>query len=571
MRDGLARIRISAAATGAVARRAAMAIALLTLAVPAPAARVDPLIEALRARVEALRAGGDPQIGAGSAAARALIASLYERRGFAPLWTEPARMASLAAAIGASATHGLDPNDYHAARLSAPPAPQADEAERVRAIAQRDLVATDAFVRLAYHLYFGKADPRAIASGWNFSRTLDGVDPVAALSDLLAAPDVATALEALAPRLRAYRDLRDALAQLRAVERAGGWPAVAPGPKLEVGATGPRVAQLRARLRASGDLAEDGAGDVFDAALQAAVRRFQSRHGLEADGVVGRATVAALNVGVTERIAQVRANLERLRWVARDLTGDYLLVDIAGFTAQLWLAGAPVWSARVIVGRPYRRTPEFRARMKYLVLNPEWNVPPTILREDVLPKVLADPAYLDRHAMRVVDATGRRVDPAAIDWAAYRANPRAFPYQIVQAPGGDNPLGAIKFMFPNEHLVYLHDTPARELFERATRAFSSGCIRVERPLELARLLLDDPLRWSEDKLREAIATGRTQTVPVRHAVPVMLLYFTATVGADGTLHFRPDLYGRDQPILAALAAPFRFAPLDAGRRGRTDG
>lgn len=561
-REGSARFRMSAAARGA-----AVGIAVLALALPAPAAAADPLVEALRARVEALRAGSDPQIGAGSAAARALIASVYERRGFAPLWTEPARMASLAAAIGASAAHGLDPNDYHAARLWAPPVPQADEAGRVRAVAQRDVLATDAFVRLAYHLYFGKADPRSIASGWNFARTLDGVDPATALSDLLAAPDAAAALEGVAPRLRAYRDLRDALTQLRAVERAGGWPAVAPGPKLEIGASGPRVAQLRARLRAGGDLADDGADGVFDAALEAAVRRFQSRHGLEADGVVGRATLAALNVGVAERIAQVRANLERLRWVARELTGDYLLVDIAGFTARLWLAGAPVWSARVVVGRPYRRTPEFRAQMKYLVLNPEWTVPPTILREDVLPKVIADPAYLDRHAMRVLDATGRRVDPAAIDWASYRTSPRAFPYQIVQAPGGDNPLGAIKFMFPNEYLVYLHDTPARELFERATRAFSSGCIRVERPLALARLLLDDPLRWSEEKLREAIATGRTQTIPVRHTVPVMLLYFTATVDAGGVLHFRPDLYGRDKAIVAALAAPFRFAPLDAGRRG----
>ena len=552
----------------ALAWRTTVALALLALVAPAPVAAGDPLIEALRARVESLRAGADPQIGAGSAAARALIASLYERRGFSPLWTEPARMASLATAIAASATHGLDPNDYHAARLSAPVAPHANESERVRAVAQRDLLATDAFVRLAYHLYFGKADPRTISSGWNFARTLDGVDPVTALGELIAAPDAAAALEGLAPRLPAYRDLRNALVQLRAIERGGGWPQVAPGPKLEVGSTGPRVAQLRARLRAGGDLAEDGAAEVFDAALEAAVRRFQSRHGLEADGVVGRATLAALNVGVAERIAQVRANLERLRWVARELAGDYLLVDIAGFRAQLWLSGAPVWSARVVVGRPYRRTPEFRARMKYLVINPEWNVPPTILREDVLPKVIADPAYLERHNMRVLDASGRVVDAATIDWASYRANPRAFPYQIVQAPGGDNPLGAIKFMFPNEHSVYLHDTPSRELFERTTRAFSSGCIRVERPLELARLLLDDPVRWSEEKLREAIASGRTQTVPVRHTVPVMLLYFTATVDADGTLHFRPDLYGRDRAIIAALAAPFRFAPVDGAQRGR---
>ncbi|MDL1862985.1 hypothetical protein FBR04_18450 [Betaproteobacteria bacterium PRO7] len=567
-RDNAARFRISAIAARALACGAAIAVALFAFAVAAPVEAADPLVEALRRRVEALRADGDAQIGAGSIAARTLVASLYERRGFAPLWADPARMQSLTAAIAGSRDHGLDPRDYHAAGLAAPAAPAANDADRVRAAAQRELLATDAFVRLAYHLVFGKADPRSLNVAWNFARTLDGIDPAAALAELLAARDPAAALEGLAPKLPAYRELRNALAQLRAVERAGDWPQIAPGPKLETGATGPRVAQLRARLQASGELAEGDAPHVFDAAVEAAVRRFQSRHGLEPDGIVGRATLAALNVGVADRIAQVRANLERLRWVARELAGDYLLVDIAGFSAQLWLNGAPVWSARVVVGRPFRTTPEFRARMKYLVLNPEWNVPPTILREDVLPKVIADPAYLERHHMRVLDAAGRRIDPAAIDWASYRANPRAFPYQIVQAPGGDNPLGAIKFMFPNEHSVCLHATPTRALFERTARAFSSGCIRVERPLDLARLLLDDPARWSEDRLREAIATGRTQTVPVRHTVPVLLLYFTAQVAADGTLHFRPDLYGRDKAIVAALAAPFRFAPVDVGRRSR---
>lgn len=566
MRDCAAGVRINALARGLAVLGA---LALLALAAPLRAgAAADPLVEALRRRVEALRADGDAQIGAGSIAARTLVASLYERRGFAPLWSEPARARSLLEAIEASATHGLDPRDYHAERFAAPAAPEGNDADRVRAAAQRELLATDALVRLAYHLYFGKADPRSISGAWNFARTFDGVDPAAAVAELLAARDPAAALEGLAPKLPVYRELRNALARLRAVERAGGWPQIAPGAKLEPGATGTRVAQLRARLQAGGDLAEGDAPHVFDATLEAAVRRFQSRHGLEADGIVGRATLAALNAGVAERIAQVRANLERLRWVARELAGDYLLVDIAGFTAQLWRNDALVWSARVVVGKPFRTTPEFRARMKYLVLNPEWNVPPTILREDVLPKVIADPAYLERHQMRVLDAGGQRIDPAAIDWSQYRTNPRAFPYQIVQAPGGDNPLGAIKFMFPNEHSVYLHDTPARALFERTARAFSSGCIRVERPLELARLLLDDPVRWSDDRLREAVASGRTQTVPVRLTVPVLLLYFTATVDADGTLRFRPDLYGRDKAIVAALAAPFRFAPVDAGRRSR---
>jgi len=518
----------------------------------------SPSPEALRARVESLRSAGDAHIGAGSAAARAVLAAVYERRGFAPLWDDPQRVQALLAAIAASRTHGLEPRDY-------PVEPAVASADPAQAV-ERELSLTDAFMRLAYHLRFGKADPRDLQRGWNFGRSLAGADPVAALAALLAEPDPAQALERLAPQLPAYRGLRQVLAQLRRVEAGGGWPRVDDGPRLERGATGPRVRQLHARLRASGDLDDGGDDAAFDDALAAAVRRFQSRHGLAADGIVGRATLAALNVPVADRIAQVRANLERLRWVARELAGDYLLVDIAGFNAQLWLNDAVAWQARVVVGRTFRTTPEFRAAMKYIVLNPEWNVPPTILREDVLPKVIRDPDYLRQQHMRVLDRDGRAVDAAAITWAAYRERPRAFPYRIVQAPGADNPLGGIKFMFPNEHAVYLHDTPARELFDKPVRAFSSGCIRVERPLELAALLLDDAERWSEPQLRAAIGSGRTQTLPVRRAVPVLLLYFTASVGPDGQPNFRPDLYGRDAPIVRALAAQFRFAPVDAGER-----
>jgi murein L,D-transpeptidase YcbB/YkuD len=543
--------------------RAGLAWLLLGTIGAVHAAEPDLLGETLRLRIETLRAAGDARIGAGSSAAQTLIASLYERRGFAPLWSDPSRANALLAAIEASRTHGLDPDDYHAEQL-APAA--ATPGERDRALAERELLLTDAYLRLAYHLYFGKVDPRTLQHGWNYARSLDGADPAAALAKLLAAPDPAASLERLAPRLPTYEGLRAALARLREVERRGGWPRIGNGPKLERGSTGPRVRQLRDRLRASGDLAAGDDGAPFDDELDAAVRRFQARHGLEADGVVGRTTLAELNTTAAERIAQVRANLERLRWVARELAGDYLLVDIAGFSAELWLNDTLAWQARVVVGRPFRTTPEFRAPMKYLVLNPEWNVPPTILREDVLPKAIRDPAYLQRHQMRVLDHAGRVVDPASIDWSRYRGQPRSFPYQIVQSPGKDNPLGSVKFMFPNEHAVYLHDTPSRALFDRTVRTFSSGCIRIDKPLALAALLLDAPQHWSEQQLAEAIAGGRTQTVPVRRTVPVMLLYFTAATTASGELQFRPDVYGRDGPIIGALAAPFRFAPVDAGRR-----
>jgi murein L,D-transpeptidase YcbB/YkuD len=532
------------------------AVLLAVLLAAAPAAAADR--ELLRERIEAMRKFGDPRIGAGQAQARALIAGLYEARGFAPLWDDPARAQALLRAIDASLTHGLDPRDYHADRL-AQPLPAGD----ARAAVERELLLTDALMRLAYHLHFGKVDPRTLQPGWNFARTLAGADPAAGLARLATAPDPAAALAALAPTLPGYAGLRRVLAGLREAERRGGWPALAAGPRLARGAHGERVAALRARLLASGDLAATGPADLaaFDDALDAAVRGFQTRHGLDADGVVGRATLAALNVPVAARIAQVRTNLERLRWVARDLVGDHLKVDIAGFEASLWLDGRVAWRSRVIVGRAYRRTPEFRSTMEYLVLNPEWVVPPTILRHDVLPRVLRDRGYLARQGMRLVDRGGRVVDPAAVDWDAVRAAPGAFAYRIVQAPGPDNALGRIRFMAPNEHLVFLHDTPARELFERPVRAFSSGCIRVERPLELAELLLADPERWGPAQLAAAVDEGRTRTLPVRRRVPLLLLYHTARAGEHDRPEFRPDLYGRDAPIVRALAAPFRYAPV----------
>jgi murein L,D-transpeptidase YcbB/YkuD len=525
------------------------------------AGAADAVAEALRTRIEQLRTGQEVSVDGARIASRNLIPEFYERRGLQPAWTRPGQARALLELVEASNAHGLDPADYHAAALrrlaEAPPG--------AVSIGDRDLVLTDALIRIAYHLRFGKVDPRELYPGWSFTRSLGAIDPPTALEAMLAAPRLADAVERYAPQLPAYRQLREALASLRAIEARGGWRQLPPGPSLKPGLRDARVAALRERLAASGDL-ESGEGadaEYFDAALESAVRRFQSRHGFEADGAVGPRSLQALNAGVGARIEQVRVNLERLRWVAQDLAGDYLIVDIAGFTAQLFLDGRLAWFSRTVVGRPYRRSPEFRAEMRYLVLNPTWTVPPTILRQDVLPKVTRDPGYLERNHMQVVDAAGRRVDPAGLDWSGLRGG--RFPYQIVQAPGEDNALGKIKFMLPNPYAVYLHDTPSRRLFDRTERAFSSGCIRLQRPLELAALLLDDAANWNAQAIQAAIESGKTRTLPVKRQVPVLILYFTAQVGEDGALRFSPDLYGRDARVAAALRAPFRFRPVDGQR------
>jgi L,D-transpeptidase YcbB len=272
---------------------------------------------------------------------------------------------------------------------------------------------------------------------------------------------------------------------------------------------------------------------------------------------VGRATRAALNVPVECRIDAIRVNLERARWVLRVPLRDLVLVDIAGFHLHLYRGGRSVWTTRVVVGRAFRKTPVFRSKIRTLVLNPTWTVPEVILEKDILPAARRDPGFVARRRLRVIDRAGREVDPASVDWSRYRSA-RELPYQLRQAPGPGNPLGRIKFLFPNEHAVYLHDTPDRTLFAKAERAASSGCIRVEEPLELAVRLLADPERWSREALEREIATGRTETVRLGTPLPVVLMYWTVDFEEDGSVVFRRDLYGRDARVLEGLEAEFAF-------------
>jgi murein L,D-transpeptidase YcbB/YkuD len=486
-----------------------------------------------------------------------LLPDFYAARGNAPAWAQPARVEELLALLATAPEHGLVAADYNLPQLEALWATvraTPDPAAR----ADLDILLTESLVRFGYHQRFGKVNPRQVEPAWNFTRDFrPGQGPLSTLQAAVAAPSLSGFLGQWIQRAPLYTVMQRKLAEYRAIEAAGGWPEVPEGPTLRAGDVDPRVAVLRERLRVTGDLPaatpmpDDPA--VFDDAVQAGVQSFQRRHGLDADGVVGRGTLAALNVPVAGRIDQLRLTLERARWVVDETPGEAVVVNVAGAEVFVTRDGQVTWWRRAIVGREARQTPIFKGRMTYLELNPTWTVPPTILREDVLPKARRNRSYLRENDMRVLTQSGKPVDAATVDFGA-----RPFPYMIRQDAGPKNPLGLVKLMFPNPHNVYLHDTPGRNLFGKAARNFSSGCIRVEDPFELAAIVLREPGRWTAESLRASVDDGKTRRVNLKEPWPVLILYWTATLDAEGRVRFLPDIYRRDPALLAALNGDVRI-------------
>jgi len=520
----------------------------------APAATEAQSADAIiRTRIEELRVTGALEAQGQPLASRNLLSRIYENREFEPAWRTLAQVDGLLGMIDDSYLEGLDPSDYHRGALRAVRSSLTDlDALAPTERADFDLLLTDSIIRLGYHLRFGKVDPTALDPNWNSSRELDGEDPALTIQSAIDAPSLREFATRVIPRAFLYERFKKALADYRAIEANGGWSSVPAGPTLRPGGSDERVPALAARLAVTGDLPPDFVpvtGTMYAGSLVDGVRNFQARHGLGPDGIVGAATLTELNVPVAVRVEQIRANLERVRWVLYDPESEFLVVNIAGFRLYLLRRGDVVWRTRVQVGRPYRQTPIFKAEMTYLVVNPTWTVPPGILRNDILPAVRRNPDYLASRNIELFDQNNMLVDPATVDWSR-----RSFPYRFVQRPGADNALGRIKFMFPNEHSVYLHDTPSLDLFDRDSRAFSSGCIRVENPFELAEQLLGARAR---DRLDAVVASGRTQTVFLDKPMTVTLLYWTVEPDADGRVTFLQDVYERDADVIAALAEPFR--------------
>lgn len=493
--------------------------------------------------------------------------------------------AELLRAIEASAAHGLQPEDYHAERLLTADACTLTE----------ELLASDAWLSLASHLRGGRLDPLRVEPDWTVQRP--SLDAPVALELALATGQVATSLEALAPQDTFYLAMRVALATERAQLDAPRPPAVDAGEPLKPGERSARVAQLRSVLRAEGLAAEpavepelkpaiasidvpDAAppqnasldsgvatadveaaasenlevdvvdpDEFFDSGLEAALKAYQQRLNLEPDGVAGRMTLAQLARGPAERVDQLRVNLERWRWLPADLGTRHLRVNIADFRLEAWNAGQIERVHRVVVGTGYRQTPSFSARMRYVVINPWWEVPRRLATQDKLPLFQRDPAAFARGGYALMDPQGQPVDASTVDFSQLSRN--RFPYRLRQQPGPANALGQVKLILPNKHDVYLHDTPTRGLFARVRRSFSSGCIRVEDVLALTDWVLAGTRGFDRERIDAVVATGRETRVDLTEPLPVHLLYLTV-VADEGGVRFIDDLYGRDARVLDAL-------------------
>lgn len=514
--------------------------------------------------LQSVLAAGRPPLPVPQSQAWAQLAAFYRQRSYRPAWLEQGQPGVLAGelleVLRNAGAEGLCAEDYYLdaieGLLAAPPPPSGLEALARPERARLDLLLSAAFLRYVVDLGEGRIDPNRALADWQARPRR--VEPLRLLRQALQTRQLRALLDGLRPPYPGYFALRQALADYRRRWLAGGYPFLPPGPELQPGAVDPRVQLLRRRLQASGDLEAAASGPTYDAATVAALRRFQQRHGLAADGVLGPDSREALNIPITRRIEQLELNLERWRWLPPTLGERYLLVNVADYTLTLVDAGQPQLTLPVIVGTVERPTPVFSGRVSYLELAPYWYVPQQILEEDLLPKLQADPELLvARHFEVVADDGETAIDPASIDWQQVDAEHP--PGRVRQEPGPWNPLGRIKFMFPNAFAVYLHDTSEPGLFARRVRTFSSGCIRIEHPFELARLLLGKEADSILGPPGAEILPTAPQRVDLTAAVPIHILYWTAWVDAAGRVNFRDDIYSRDLSLEVALAPSAPYA------------
>ncbi|MEM9812182.1 MAG: L,D-transpeptidase family protein [Pseudomonadota bacterium] len=498
--------------------------------VPTPVAAVvaplDAAALALKAEVEAT---GD-----------AALQSHFEAQDYAPLWTEGRRAAFLEALDGVDA-HGLPAGRYEPDVLRT--------LFREGSDAEIEVAASQVLIQYARDISSGLLEPRKLAA--DMSVDPPRPDNAAVLDAFRAAADPEAALAALVPSHADYARLVEERARLVTLINSGGWGAPLGGREtLRPGDLGPLVVELRGRL---GRIDGVDYGDIplFDPDLEAAVKAFQLRKGLNDDGVVGPQTRAALNASPVDRLRQVLVNLERQRWLNLDRGERHILVNQADFRVTLYDNGEATYTSRVVIGKNRHRTQEFNDRMSHMVVNPTWHVPRSIATEEMLPKLQRNPSALGG-TYRVMTRNGTAVNPRYVDFRQFTA--ANFPFVVKQRPGGGNALGRVKFMFPNKYNIYLHDTPAKSLFNRDVRAYSHGCVRVQKPFEFAHALLAPQTEDPKGLFQQTLNTGRERRIDLDEPVPIYLTYLSVVFDEAGDAQYRGDVYGRDALVFKALSA-----------------
>jgi len=484
------------------------------------------------------------------------VFTYYADRSFKPIWVRDDGMKAkgkvLLEFLGNIQNHGLPEFKY---RLEDIRALTGDT--HPRALAELEMLLTSAFIDLARDLTRGRVDPSDVTRHNDIevrelgaAYLLDGAEQ---------AEEMRPYIDKLMPQDPRYHRLVDALKKYREIAANGGWTPIPAGKMLKPGEADVRLPLLRDLLVTVGDMdaATRPVDDSYDDITLAAVKKFQERHGLTDDGVIGPTTLDQMNTPVEQRIKQLEVNLERRRWLNREPGGFYVFVNLADQELKVVDNGKTVHTARLVIGKTYHKTPVFTDSMTYLVINPYWNVPSSIANNEYLPKLKQDAGYLQRQGIRVLNASGSEVNPFSVNWGGMSR----VPFRLRQDTGDKNALGRIKFMFPNKYNVYIHDTPSKSLFEKDLRVFSHGCMRVENPPQLAEVILKNQ-GWTLAKINTQIASGDRRIVKLDRKVPVYVTYITAFANKDGSVNFRRDVYGRDETLAEQLLSGGQYAEAD---------
>ncbi|MBW1985123.1 MAG: L,D-transpeptidase family protein [Deltaproteobacteria bacterium] len=490
-----------------------------------------------------------------------LLLDFYLHREVKPVWVTKDGLSNKAEifinTIVQADHEGLNSETYHQGniltlltQIKLGIAKDTDESEK---LGELDLLLSDAFFSFGSHLSEGIVDPYSNNLNWYMKKPRKNLTKI--FQNMLYDDNLKGFVDALQPRHSGYLRLKTALLKYMKIKKSGCLREVPAGGTMRKGDHGTRISTLRSRLIISGDLADSTNSDqtYFDDVLEEGVRRFQVRHGLEVDGAVGSKTLAALNVPVEDRIRQIRLNMERWRWLPQDLGKRYIMVNTADFKLKVIENEQTTESIRAIVGKTARPTPVLSRKITYLELNPYWNIPRNIALNDIIPSIKKAPGYLADNNIRIFEnweEDARELNPESIDWASITK--KNLVYRFRQDPANSNALGRVKFIFPNKYSIFLHDTPARNLFNMTKRTFSHGCIRIEKPMKLAAYLLQDNSKWSLEKLIAAVNRKKNKAILLSHPINIHIFYWTAWVDKDGVINFRDDIYGRDRQLNIAL-------------------